>query len=91
MEELLIKIQEVNRHAVVYLWLNADKWSREPAIDDPEEILTLLSNMKNMCTRCQSSRNEDLYTHKYLLVLWNTQQDNGEHFGWWLQSTEQRI
>jgi len=44
--ELLRKIQEVDRHAVVYPWLDADRRSREPAIDNPEVTTTLLSNIK---------------------------------------------
>jgi len=44
--ELLQKIQEVDQHAVIYLWLDADQQGHEPAIDNLEEIPTLLSNLK---------------------------------------------
>ncbi len=52
--ELLTKIQEVDRHALVYPWLDADRRSREPAIDNLEAIPTMFSSMKNMCIRCPS-------------------------------------
>jgi len=44
--ELLTKIQEVDWHAIVYPWFDADCRSREPAINNPEAIPTLLANMK---------------------------------------------
>jgi len=44
--ELLTKIQEVDQHAIIYPWLDVDCQSREPAIDNPEAIPTLLLNMK---------------------------------------------
>jgi len=44
--ELLQKIQEVDQHVVIYPWLDADCRGYEPAIDNPEEIPTLLSNLK---------------------------------------------
>jgi len=49
--ELLQKIQEVDGHTVIYPWMDANCQSREPAIDNPEAIPTLLSNMKKYVYR----------------------------------------
>jgi len=57
--KLLTKIQEVDRHAIVYPWSDVNRQSREPAIDNPKAIPTLLSNMKNMLTGCQYTRTVD--------------------------------
>jgi len=51
MEQLLQKIQEVDQHAVVYPWMDVDQQSREPDIDSPAAIPTLLSNMKKYAHR----------------------------------------
>jgi len=78
--ELLTKIQEVDRHAIVYPWLDTDRQNREPAIDNPKAILTLLSNTK-ICL--QDANLPAWQTNISTNLFWihgTTRQDHGEHW-----------
>jgi len=78
--KLLTKIQEVDRHAIVYPWSDVNRQSREPAIDNPKAIPTLLLNMKNILPDANMPEQQiDLPTN--LLWLHGTSgQDHGEHW-----------
>ena len=40
------KIKEIDKHAIVYPWTEADRKNKEKCIDKPKDIPYLLSNLK---------------------------------------------
>jgi len=77
--ELLQKIQEVDQHVVVYPWMDTDHCSREPAINDPKAIPTLLSSMKKYAHRMPIWQKGGLIYPQVFWLHWPTRQNHGEH------------
>jgi len=50
------KIKEIDKHAIVYPWTEADRKNKEKCIDKPKDIPYLLSNLKNTSTSCISKQ-----------------------------------
>jgi len=78
--ELLSKIQEVDWHAIFYPWVDVDRRSREPAIDNPKVIPTLLSNMKICIPDANLSTQRAGLPKDLLWIHGTSRQDNGEHW-----------
>jgi len=57
----------------VYPWIDASQCSREPAIDDPETIPTLLSNMKKYAYRMPIWQKGGLVYPQVFLDSWTLQ------------------
>jgi len=88
--ELLQKIQEVNWHMVVYPWcMDVDHQSREPAINNPKAIPTLLSNMKKYAHRMLIRQKEGLVYSQVFFRFMDPPDKIIENIGWWLYSMEQ--
>jgi len=87
--ELLQKIQEVDRHVVIYPWVDAGRQSREPAINDPKAIPTLLSNMKKYAYRMTIRQNGGLVYPQVFFGFMDPPDKIMENIGWWLCSMEQ--
>jgi len=87
--ELLTKIQEVDRHAIIYPWLDMDWRSREPAIDNPEAILMILSNMKKYAYRMPIHQHGGLIYPQIFFGFMEPPDKIMENIEWWLRSMEQ--
>jgi len=87
--ELLTKIQEVDRHAIIYPWLDADRQSKEPAIDNPKAILMLLLNMKKYAYRMPIHQHGGLIYSQIFFGFMEPLDKIMENIGWWLISSEQ--
>jgi len=71
--------------------MDADRRSREPAIDNPEAIPTLLSNMKKYAHRMPIRQKGGLVYPQVFFGFMDPPDRIMENIGWWLCSTEQGI
>jgi len=79
--KLLTKIQEVDRHAIVYPWSDVNRQSREPAIDNPKGYSDTIIEHEKICIPDANLPTQRTNISTNLLWLHGTSgQDHGEHW-----------
>jgi len=69
--------------------MDMDQQNREPAIDNPEAILTLLLNMKKYVHKMPIRQKGGLVYPQVFFSFMDPLDKIMENIGWWLHSTEQ--
>jgi len=84
-----VKIKEIDKHAIIYPWLDLDCKQKEKCIDKPQELPYLLSNLKKYLNKLYIWAHGGTYYPQIMVGLMESPTKIMDNLSWWLQFMEQ--
>jgi len=83
------KLKEIDKHAIIYPWLESDRKSKEKCIEKTQDIPYLLSNLKKYLHKLYIRAKGGTYYPQIMVGMMESPAKIMENMSWWLQFTEQ--